>query len=722
MNIKKDILAGLSASLVAVPFAIGGGITAVSYLGPEYVSLGVKAGLICAVVAALVTAIFGSSKYSIAGPSATTSIVLAAALAQFAGQGVSASTILLVMAIVVAMAGLFLVLAGLLRWGSLIKFIPRPVTSGFVNGIAILLFLSQVKPALGISGTVTLIDYPSLAKAGALLVTVATLVTCIYAPRLKLPLPPSYLGLVAGVALHNLIERAGGEVLLGPLLGNLPSLWGQPQWFGQAINTGSLLSLPWGSLLAAALLLGLMAAIQTLMTAVSLDSMTHDRHDSNRELIGYGLGNIASSLSGGIASSAALGRAMAAYRGGGTSRVVGASNAISMLLIVALVSSWLSAIPLAVMAGILIHSATVIVDAWGVSQIKKWLRGKGRGEVTENAIVVVVMVMGMLWMNPAIAVGVGVVLTMLLFLRRMSRTFVRNVYSCEHIRSRKIRPEGAERYLQVAGSAMHVVELDGAMFFGTADRLRSYIEAHHANAKILILDCRRVRDWDATGVQILGQMYHLLNKRGQRLMLSHVSGRSYLENALRDYGLNDVIPEENRFVDTDRALEKGEEFLLAKMAHGDQAENKAGAVFGETVLFRGLNRSETDELLAYFETLEFPQAGVVFRMGEVGDRMFVLVEGEITIGLRIDGQSELHRLSTITPGIVFGEMALIDEMPRSAEAICQTPVVLKSLSKDAFERMRSAAPHLFAMLLKNIAYEVSVRLRLTNQQVRALEN
>lgn len=412
---------------------------------------------------------------------------------------------------------------------------------------------------------------------------------------------------------------------------------------------------------------------------------------------------------------------MANFRGGAATRWSGVVNGLVVLVVVLIVSPWISIIPMAVMAGILIHSAIMMVDQWSIDQLKRWMKGRERGEVAENVAVVVAMTLGMMWMSPVIAVGVGVILTMLLFLRRMSRTFVRQVYTCETRRSLKVRPEYLERQLQSLGQSIHVIELEGAIFFGTADRLRTLVESHHSDARFVILDCRRVREWDATGVQIIGQIHHAMKQQGRRLLLAHVAGKARLEALLAAYGLNEVVPAGDRFQDTDRALEAAEDALLSDVLAEGAGASDPLEEFAETSLFKGMDGLEREQLQGYFETHELPADGAVFRIGDAGDRLFVLVAGEVTLGLRIDGQRELRRLSTITPGVVFGEMALLDALPRSAEAICVNISTLKSLSRASFQRMRDEAPQLFAKLLQNIAREMSLRLRITNHQLGALE-
>lgn len=718
---KADISAGASAALVALPVAIGGGILSTASLGPEYASLGVKAGLVCAVIAALVTALSGSSKFLIGGPSASTSIVLSAGIAQIlGGEGASISQIMLLMLLIVSLSGSVLVLAGTLRWGGFIKFIPRPVTAGFMNGIALLLAYSQIPGALGMSGRFNLFGMFTQIQPGAVIVCLATILTCIHAPRLRLPIPAAFAGMASGFAVHYAIERLfGGE--LGPLLGPLPSLWGTPDWLNADLS-GTLSILPWGQIVAAAALISITGAVQTLMTGVALDVLSQTRHDSNRELIGFGLGNIVASVCGGITSSANTGRAIANFRGGATSHWAAFFNGLIMLLIIVTISPWISLVPMAVMAGILIHSAIVMIDQWSIEQFKRFHNGHERGEVRENIIVITVMTLGMLWMSPVVAVGVGVILTMGLFLKRMSKSFVRSSHTCEKKRSLKVRSGALENHLEKEGHRIHLIVLEGALFFGTADRLRTLVESHHHTASFVILDCRRVRDWDATGVQIIGQMYRSLNMNGCQLLLAHVTGKKRTEQALRAYGLHDSLPARHLFADTDRALEYAEDLLLASTVSAEEAAAWHLAQLNNTVLLAGLSQADQGVLSRYFDTISISAGNTLFQTGDQGDQLFVLLEGEVSLGLPIDGQSNLRRLATITPGVVFGEMALLDAQTRSAHALADRDSVLKALSRQNFARLREQHPSLFARVMQNIAHEMSLRLRLTNQQLRMLED
>lgn len=711
----SDGLASFSVAMVALPVAMGGGLIAMAPLGPAYVSLAVKSGLICALIAAVVTACFGSACHTSGGPSNSTSIVLASALASMVGAAGDVSEVMLTLALIVCLSGGLLVLAGKMGWGTLVKYIPRPVTAGFMTGGGILLILSQVHGALGAPIGGSWLSLFAHTHLGACCVALVTFWMGTLAPRWNLPLPSALLGLLAGCATHYLGSSVFGQGYFGSALGELPALAQLPVWWG-AFQVSALLQLDWLHLISAALLVTLMSAVQTLMTAQALDSMAHTRHDANQELIGFGLGNLASGLFGGVASSATLARAIAAYKAGGRSRRVGGLSSVMLLGILLIAGDVIAYVPMAAMSGVLIQSGVAMIDPWSVTQVKGWLLKRERGDVSENVLVILLMLFSMVWLNPVVVVALGVLLSMLLFVRRMSASLVRRAYRCDARRSLKVRPEFAEQYLQREGGRIHVLELDGPMFFGTADRLRTLLEKEHADADFVILDCRRVKDWDATALQILGQIRHAFERSGKQLLLSHIlPGEMSARLAVS-------ISPQLQFEDTDHAIEFAEDVLLGMVLSDDELKGLRKLPYTGVSLFAGLSQDEQSILLGYFEPREYAAGDTLFEMGDEGASLFVLLEGEVTLGLPVLGRQRLRRLAVISPGVMFGEMSLIDALPRSAHAVAEMACMLMTLSRQHFAALQSHHPAVFAKLMRNIAHEMSMRLRLTNRQLGALES
>ena len=715
---------GLSSALVGVPVALGAGLVAFAPLGAEYSSLAVQAGLVTAVVGAIVSAIFCSCRYTVGGPAAATSLLLASGLAQFltARDAPSVGQVLAVTGVLTLLSGLMILLMGVLRLGSVIKFVPRPVVAGFSNGIALVVIYSQISPALGLEGGWSL-SWAALSAVrwGAVATTAATFLGCWYALRLRGNMPPVLLGLLFGVVAHFSIAGVLGEAWVGVLVGKIPGTLSTSlyldEMLGMLLSLGDFESLV--KLFMAALLIAVINAIQTLMAATAVDSVANARHDANRELIGFGLGSVAVSFLGGVPNTSTHGRAMAQLKSGGRSRWSAVFSGIALLLIAVLAMPLLAQLPVAVLAGVLIYSAIQTFDPWARDQMRRLLDRGERGEVLENVVVLQTMTGGMatLGLNPGIVVVLGFVVTMLSFVRRISGSVIRATYTCGHRRSRKVRVPGQAERLQSVAERIRVFELEGALFFGTADRLRVEVEAVTAETAYVILDCRRVRDWDATGAQIVGQSARYLEKRGIRVLLAYVRGRQDVDAQVRAYGLFNDIPEEFCFPDDDRALEFAEDQLLTSAV---VAQDEATAGY-DSVLSVGLEATAKASFMSYLTPLSVKAGEMVFRAGDAGDRLYIVRSGEVVLGVDVPGRQEWQRLATLTAGQIFGEMALIDRRDRSAHARAQGDVGLWVLDRAATLRMQEEAPALYIAVLTNLARELSGRLRSTTEQLRALE-
>lgn len=721
---RADLSSGMSSALVGVPVALGAGLVAFAPLGAEYSSIAVQAGLITAVVGAIVSALFSSCRYTVGGPAAATSLLLASGLAQFltARDAPAIGQVLAVTGVLTLLSGLMILLMGVLRLGSVVKFVPRPVVAGFSNGIALVVVYSQISPALGLEGGWSL-SWQALSSVrwGAVATTAATLLGCWYAPRIRPTLQPVLLGLVFGVVTHFSIAGLLGEGAVGILVGKIPNTLSTSLYLDEM--TAMLLSLgdfeSLVKLFMAALLIAVINAIQTLMAATAVDSAANARHDANRELIGFGLGSVAVSFLGGIPNTSTHARALAQFQGGSRSRWAAIFSGLAMLLLVVLAMPLLGQLPVAVLAGALIHRAIKTFDPWARDQMRRLLDRGERGEVLENVIVLQTMTGGMatLGLNPAIVVVLGFVVTMLTFVRRISGSVIRSTYTCGERRSRKVRLPGQAERLRLLAQRVRIFELEGALFFGTADRLRVEIEAVTPETAYVILDCRRVRDWDATGAQIVGQAARYLEQRGVRILLAYVRGRQDVDAQVRAYGLFNDIPEAFCFSDDDTALEYAEDQLLKLDAFDSVNERMAL----DSVLSVGLDDAAKSRLMDYFIPLTIPAGGMVFRAGDAGDSLYVVRSGEVMLGIEVSGRSDWQRLATLTAGQVFGEMALIDRRDRSANARANGEVELWVLDRAATVRMQQEEATLYIAVLTNLARELSGRLRSTTDQLRALE-
>lgn len=722
---RGDLTAGVSSAIVTVPMAIGAGLVAFAPLGNAYANLAVQAGLLTAVVGAVFTAFFSSCRFTVGGPSAATSLLLASGLAQYitARQAPSVGEVLATTGLLTLVSGLFILAMGALRLGNAVKFVPRPVVAGFSNGIALVVIYSQIAPALGLTGGWRL-SFEALAEVrlGAAATAAATMAGCWLAARGGSRLPPALGGVIAGAFVHFALRAVFGEAAVGSLVGRLPDelpaalyLTDMLQVVAGFGNFEDLVKLGM-----AALLIATINAIQIMMTATAVDSAASTRHDANRELFGFGLGNIVVSVLGGVPNTSSHGPAAAHWQAGATSRWAAVFSGVAVLAIVLLATPLVAQLPLAVLAGVLIHTAARTFDPWARDQFRRLFDRGERGQVLENVVVLQTMTAGMatLGFNPAIVVILGFVATMLTFVRRISGSVIRATYTCESRRSRKVRLPGDDEALGALGHDIRVFELEGALFFGTADRLREAVEEISSRERYVIFDCRRVHDWDATGAQIVGQISRTLGGQGSLLLLTYVLGRHDIDPQVRAYGLFKDVPEERCFADDDTALEFAEDALLAGHL---QKNAPAAADEGRNVLLLDMDDDERAGVLAYLVPRAVRAGEMIFRSGDPGDSLFVVTAGEVTLGIAVDGRREWRRLSTLSAGQMFGEMALIDHRNRSANALARSDGELLVLERTATQRMQAEQPALYIKLMTNIARELSGRLRSTTEQLRALE-
>jgi hypothetical protein len=267
-----------------------------------------------------------------------------------------------------------------------------------------------------------------------------------------------------------------------------------------------------------------------------------------------------------------------------------------------------------------------------------------------------------------------------------------------------------------------ILELEGSLFFGTADQLALEVEGLPLTTTYVILDCKRVIEFDATGAHILQQISRRLMKTGRRLLLSHITPAGPNGKFLGDMGVNAVIPIELWFRDTDYALEWCENKLVVRAFPDD--ETMAEMPIARMGLTHNFTPEETSLLSAVLSRLSYAPGQYLFREGDKGDQMFLLAQGAITIKLplkKTDPDAESRRLVTLSPGVMFGEMVLVESRPRSADAVAEEYSVVYSLARDDLEHLFRSNPKLATKLMRNVSRILADRLRTTTEELRAAE-
>lgn len=716
-NLRGDAVGGLVVALLSLPMTIPLGVMALAPLGPGYAGTGVLAGFYASVFAGLVSALTGGSPLQISGPRASVSLIMATSLgiavndpAVLAlGQGREQGA-LLVGLLVVMLAGLCQVGFGLARIGRFIRYIPYPVLAGFMNGVAVVIVLGQLPAALGLpvgshwSGIV--------ASAGrisplAVVVTLVTVAAAWSAPRLAPRLPPIVMALGVGVAVDLLFRRLWGTDAAGPVVGAVNTVLSTPDVLLPLLSLSREAA---GDLLLQqvplVLVLALVGSLESLLSAAVLDRVVGSRHDGDRELIGQGLGNMVGAMFGGVASTGAPMRGMAAFKAGARTRMAGALHSVFLLVLLLWGTDVLARLPYSVLAGVMLMVARGMLDAWPLAL----LRRDGRLFGADFLVVVTVAGVTVLF-NLAAAVAVGIGFAVLQFVINMSRPIVRRTMDRSMAKSRRIRSPSMERLLLREGHRIGVVELDGPLFFGTAEDLCGEVERLEAdNPRVLVLELRRMSHIDLSGARVLARIAREQAAKGCEVFLAGIDPTSPRGEWLSVTGVAAAIPMARWYPSLDRAMEAAEDVLT-----GDAAGEDGGEIaLEEMSIVEGLTPAELATFRKLLVRRSYHRGDLVFRDGAPCDGLYFLVAGHVEVRMPAAPGHEAVRLTTFLPGTILGELALLDGGRRSADAVAVSDAVAYYMPLEAFEKFRVGRPRAATQLLFNMSRALADRLRLTN--------
>lgn len=514
--LRSDVIAGLTVGLVAVPLAMA--LAIASGVPPQY-------GLYTSIVAGLIIAIAGGSRFNVSGPTAAFVVLLLPIVEKYGFGGLLLTTVL---------SGLMLVIMGIARLGRLIQFIPYPVTLGFTAGIAVVIAVLQLKDLFGMTGNVSgehfsekvvaLLTAMPTAHMADLSIGLLTLAVLITWPRLKTLIPPHLVALLVGslaaagaawvvpdFSVATIGSRFGYE-LNGDVGSGIPPVaphwvlpWTLPDANGQPVG------LSFGlirELLPSAFAVALLGAVESLLCAVVADGLTGSKHNPNGELIGQGLGNIAAPFFGGITATAAIARTATNIRAGAQSPVAAMIHAITVLLAVVVFAPWLAYVPMASLAALL------MVVAWNMSEARHFANVVRVAPRSDVVVLLVCFGLTVLF-DMVLAVSVGVVLASVLFIKRMTEI------SDVRLVQREERPH-ADLPREIA-----IYDLNGPLFFGAAEKAISVLSRVTAHVKVVILDMADVPLLDMTGIVALDSIIKKLNRQGVALVLANLSPRLY---------------------------------------------------------------------------------------------------------------------------------------------------------------------------------------------------
>jgi len=520
-----DAWGGLAAMLVALPSAIAFGVTIYAPLAGSLAAEGALAGILGATALGLIAAAFGGSSRLISAPCAPAAAVLAALSVGFTGQGMDANAVLLLLIMIGTLAGAIQIGLGIAGVGRLIRFIPYPVVSGYLSGVGLIIIGSQIPKLLGApagSGLIEALRTPTAWMWQSMVVGAFVIGAMLLPARLTRAIPATIVAVLTGVGSYlmlalfdpALMTTEGNPLLVGALdhaNADLPEMVRQ-HWAAMAGIGLQEVEL----ILAPALTLAALLSIDTLKTCVVIDAMTNSRHDSNRELVGQGLANIASSLIGGIPGAGTMGASLVNISSGGSTRRSGMiAGGLSLLafLVLAPLLAW---VPIAALAGTLIVIGFRMIDRHSLAY---FFTPATRLDFMVIVAVILVAIFG----NLIAASGVGVALAILLFIREQTRSsVVRNRIDGREIFSRHARTAKELEKAEHERDDVVVFELQGSLFFGTANQLLNALQPETATRKYVILSMRRVQSLDITATHVLEQIKDQLEERGAYLVFCDI--------------------------------------------------------------------------------------------------------------------------------------------------------------------------------------------------------
>lgn len=721
-----DFWGGLAAMLVALPSAIAFGVTIYSPLGGSYAAHGALAGILGATALGLVAPALGGTNRLITAPCAPAAAVLSAFILEYLGAGNPLEAALILLTVLGLAAGLLQVAYGAVGLGRLIKYMPYPVVSGYLSGVGLYIIASQVPKFVGAPKGSHF--WHSLAEPAGwqwegIVVGAATMAVMVAAPRFTRLVPAAILALLAGMLTYfglaffdpALLTLTDNRLIVGPLggagAGFIDAMVGRWRAAGE-LDTGILVQV-----LVPALTLSVLLSIDTLKTCVVLDAMTRSRHDSNRELIGQGMGNVASAVIGGIPGAGTMGATLVNISSGATSRFSGLIEGVLALVAFLVLGSLIAWVPVAALAGILIVIGVRMIDLHSLGYLRS------RSTVLDFVVIASVVATA-LTVSLIAASGVGIVLAVLLFVREEigGKVVRRKRYGNESF-SRQIRLHDEMEILLERGHAAVIFELQGSLFFGTADQIYTALEKDLARCRYVTLDLRRVQAMDITAAHVLNQLKDILGEHGGQLLLSQIPKKLPNGKDVRRYldevGLLGPESPVRVFGELDEAVEWVEDRILEQVAV-ERREEQTMALH-EFEVFRGRKEATLAALEARMEKRVVPAGQKIFSRGDAGDELLLIRRGAVRIMLPL-GDGLVRHVSTFGRGSFFGEMAFLDGEPRSADAVAYTETELFLLSRKTFDTFAEEHKKVAMSLLAGLASVLAGRLRYANAEMQALES
>ena len=717
----REIGAGISAAFVLLAMMLPLGLIAFAPAGSYAVEAGLRAALAAAIFGNLTAFVLSGALLPNEVPRASSVFLFSAFILRLWKDHPVVEDVIFLAALCLVVTGVIQILFGLLRLGNIARFVPYPVVAGLMTGLAISLIWYEIPEVLGThgggGGDAGAADAHHGVNGWTVLVGIATIIVFVLVRRRWPSSPSKLIGLAAGTAVAAVITLAihadvGPRV---PFLGKLPLPDALLPLFG---SDGIALAMQFGyDLVVTALAIAVVGSLDSLLAAVGeADGPLDTAHHPNRLLVALGCGNIVSSLFGGVPVAYSSHHAITTHHAGGWKLVSSAATTITLVVLLLYGAPLLQLIPVAALSAMMLVIAVGLIDRWAGSTIDRLRRGRYDNELVVNMSLVILVAAVTVVFGLVAAVITGLILSMGLFLAVMNRSLIRSVQTAATRGSRRVYPPEHASLLRIEGHRIKLLELDGAIFFGTAERLGFEALRAAQGAQMLIVDLRRVTMIDASGALMLSKLSRLLAEEGVTMLLAHISATSKLGRALTGAGVFTQRHHNDWFHDADRALEFAEQRLLADAR---ATNNEQEMAIGDFALMAGLTPEEHAFFKPYLDRQLFAARAALYHDGQLGDRLYLLARGAVTIVAGdVDVKGKHRRVVTLAPGVIFGESAMIEGGTRSHTAVAEGEVVTYSLSRANLDTIYARNPDLYRRIVLNMVSHMSGLLRMTTTILR----
>tara|TARA_B100001063_G_scaffold219376_1_gene223449 strand:+ start:12457 stop:14688 length:2232 start_codon:yes stop_codon:yes gene_type:complete len=736
-HIKSDFVGGVISALVSLPLALACGILVFKGIDGMQ-QFGINAAFYSAIIGGLVSVFIGNHSLQIGGPLVVTALILSDFLKtvyEKLGSGIEQNqiTLLVLMIVCVVFTGVIQYLFAYLKLGRLIKFLPLSVTMGISTTIGIIIIVKQLPIVFNSTNSNT--------SETLLLLFITLFVLVLLFLKEFIPnkekiieklnfnpfiLFPVIVPILAGIIFF--IFSNNKDLLLGNVNVEIPNL---KQNFDFIINSQEKIYKFFPQLILASFSIALMSSLSSLLSVSLLERRIKNRsEDSAIELKGQATGNILSGLFGGMSTAGTEARSLVNYYAGGRTSLSVLINCLTIFLVIFIFKDLMSFIPEIILSAMLIYTG-IVMSLPTLKLGKNFLQICSKKDKKEKCVkdivytftIIVVMLTTAFITDITIAIVFGFAVASIFFIYEMMRNSNYTIINRSVVSSKRERPFKAREILQKNGSLISIIELDGAIFFGTADSLKTSISSIKNSSKWIILDFKKVTEIDITGAEIIKSSIE--ENKNIIFVLSHIRKGDDTYQALCSVGLiseNGLSWHEY----TDFALEETENYLLKEFGFATYL-NDSEYKLEDLSVTRNLEIYEQNILLEYLEEKSFKKGEYLYKEGEDSNKLFFLRKGSVSIW--DEHEEELYRSSSISktrritfsPGVVVGQMGFFENTIHSVEAIADDDLKTYILSKDNFEKLLKEHSLLGQDLMLEFCKHLSKRLREVTYEVQVLE-